>query len=39
MITQHCIEQIFSWVLGKLADRAFSRQGKNEKFSRQFCHN
>ena len=25
--------------LGKLADRAFSRQGKNEKFSRQFFHN
>ena len=26
-------------VLGILADRAFSRQGKNEKFSRQFYHN
>ena len=26
-------------VLGKLADRAFSRQGKNGKFSRQFYHN
>ena len=26
-------------VLGKLADRAFSRQGKNKKFKRQFNHN
>ena len=26
-------------VLGKMADRAFSRQGKNEKFSQQFYHN
>ena len=26
-------------VLGKLADRVFSRQGKNGKFSRQFYHN
>ena len=23
----------------KMADRAFSRNGMNEKFSRQFCHN
>ena len=29
----------FCMVLRKLADRAFSRQGKNEKFSRQFYHN
>ena len=29
----------FKMVLGKLADRAFSRQGKNEKFSRQFYYN